>query len=353
MKIGIVGAGILGRLLALSLCSNGHSVSIFDRESGANCSMVAAGLLAPVAELEKSDQLIFSLGLDSLNHYWPEIINKLDVNIYFKNLGSIVVSHPHDYAEMQQFISKVDLHYPKAQSAYIKLQRDELVKLEPELGKFNSAYYLPDEGQLDNQAIMHALKANLLKNGVEWHTNKLVTQIKISTIITGNDNHTFDLVLDCRGVGAKDIFTDLLSVRGELIWLHAPDVNITRPVRLMHPRYHLYIVPRPEHQYIIGASEIYTEDYSPISVRTTLELLTAAYSIHPGFVEARIIKSHTQCRPAFSNHLPRIKSQNGYVSINGLYRHGFLIAPALANEITRWIDSGISSLQYPQVWSFA
>ena len=121
--------------------------------------------------------------------------------------------------------------------------------------------------------------------------------------------YLFDMVLDCRGLGAKSAFQDLRSVRGELIWLHAPDVNMTRPIRFLHPRYNLYIAPRPKHIYLIGASEIESDDMSHITVRTTLELLTAAYSVHPGFAEAQIIKTVTQCRPTLSHHLPKIKFQ--------------------------------------------
>lgn len=162
--------------------------------------------------------------------------------------------------------------------------------------------------------------------------------------------HQFDLVLDCRGMGAKDIFADLRGVRGELIWLHAADVFIARPIRFLHPRYNLYIVPRPEQIYLIGASEIEANDTTPISVHTTLELLTAAYCVHANFGEARIIKTVTHCRPTLTDHLPKIKYADGFLAVNGLSRHGFLLAPALAMEVMRWIEAGISAVCYPQLW---
>ena len=68
-----------------------------------------------------------------------------------------------------------------------------------------------------------------------------------------------------------------------MIRLHAPEVSLRRPVRLMHPRYPLYIAPKPDHVFVIGATEIESEDTSPASVRSTLELLSAAYSLHSGF----------------------------------------------------------------------
>ena len=240
-----------------------------------------------------------------------------------------------------------------AQSVYQRLNNDELIALEPDLTKFQESYYLPAEGQIDNQSLMHALHQALTQKKVEWFVNTEVTAIVSNKIVTANGESEFDKVFDCRGLGATSVFNDLQAVRGELIWLHAPDVNIQRPIRFMHPRYSLYIAPRPDNIFIIGASEIYAEDYSEISVRSSLELLTAAYYLHPAFAEARILKTVTHCRPALSDHMPKIKCTNDSVAINGLYRHGYLIAPTLVAEIINWMEQGKSSLQYPQLWEFS
>ncbi len=144
----------------------------------------------------------------------------------------------------------------------------------------------------------------------------------------------FDYVFDCRGLGNPNT----RGVRGELICCHAPEVNIQRPIRLMHPRYKIYIVPRTNQHYVIGASEIESNDMSPISVRSCLELLSAAYSLHSGFAEARIVKMLTNCRPAYADNLPKIECVDGVISINGLYRHGYLLAPALVEQAMRYIQ---------------
>jgi len=67
-------------------------------------------------------------------------------------------------------------------------------------------------------------------------------------------------------------------------------------MRVVHPRYPLYVAPKPNRVYVIGATEIESEDMSPASVRSTLELLSAAYAVHSGFAEARILEVATQCR---------------------------------------------------------
>ncbi len=136
-------------------------------------------------------------------------------------------------------------------------------------------------------------------------------------------------------MGAKQQLSGLRAVRGEVIRVRAPEVQLNHMVRLMHPRYRLYLVPKPDQEYVLGATQIESEDYSPISVRSALELLSALYAIHPGFGEARILESLSNCRPALPDNQPVIRTQDGLTEINGLFRHGFLLAPALADICAR------------------
>jgi glycine oxidase len=101
---------------------------------------------------------------------------------------------------------------------------------------------------------------------------------------------------------------------------------------LLHPRIPVYVVPRPGQVYMIGATMIESDAAQRISVRSTLELLSAAYALHPGFGEAEILESGTGVRPAFPDNLPHLRRVGGVLYVNGLYRHGFLIAPALARR---------------------
>ncbi|MCD6039757.1 MAG: thiO [Gammaproteobacteria bacterium] len=352
MRVGIAGAGILGQLLALVLMNAGWEATLFDFKTGENCSETAAGLLTPITELEKTELSIFKLGMEALTLHWPRLIQALKSKVYFKKRGSLMLSHYQDHADLNRAIRMISSKLSNDRF-YKKLTAHEITELEPSLSKFQQAYYFPEEGQLDSQKLLEVLGRTLIKKNVTWHKNTFVYEVQPGKIVTQSKSYLFDLVLDCRGLGAKKTFKELRSVRGELIWLSLPKLNMTRPIRLMHPRYSLYIAPRPRNQYIIGASEIESEDTSPISVRTALELLTAAYSITPSFGEARIIKTATHCRPALADHLPKIKYCEGLLAINGLYRHGFLIAPTLAFEISQWIEKGMASVHYPELWEKA
>lgn len=349
MKIAIAGAGIQGLLLAFYLVEAGYQVTLFDKSDSIHCSRVAAGLLTPVAELDKGDALLYPMSLDSLQHYWPNILQKLSENIYFQFRGSLFIAHPRDHRDLRQHRERIIAKMPDS-SRLITLNQSEITRLEPDLAHFQQGFYTPDEGQLDSQHVMDALEKWLLDKSVSVYKNTFVQKTTHHTVQTETETYRFDWVIDTRGLGAREHFSNIRSMRGELIWLHAPRINITLPIRFLHPRYALYIAPRPRHHYIIGASEIETEDYAPITVHTMLELLTASFAVHSGFKDAHIVQSQTQCRPVLPHHKPEIRFADGLIAINGLYRQGYSLAPTLAVEVLHFLQTGHAGFHYPQLW---
>src|SRR5690606_33825029 len=119
------------------------------------------------------------------------------------------------------------------------------------------------------------------------------------------------------------------------------------PVRLLHPRYRVYIVPRAPDTVVVGASEIESEDRSPVSLRSTVELLTAAHSVLPELAEARLIHSEVNLRPALLDNLPRIENEQGVTLINEFFRHGWLIVPAVVEKALQSIFEPVFNLIQP------
>jgi len=346
---GIVGAGIVGRVLALHLLRKGWQVTLFDHdilEGKGSCSYAAAGMLSPLAELETAETVIFDLGIRSMT-LWSNILPTLNQPVYFQREGSLLLAHRQDIKELERIKNYIEAKLLDLSMIQI-LTPSEILELEPALAHWPSqGLYLSLDGQIDNRMLLAALRSTLIENGVIWKYEVCVQRIEPGKVICSLEEYNFDVSCDCRGLGAKDGYHDLRGVRGELIHLHAPEVNIFRPIRLLHPRYRLYIVPRPNNIYIIGASEIESEEFSSLSVRTTLELLSAAYSLHPGFAEARVIDTSVNCRPAFPDNLPRIFYTEGLLSINGLYRHGYLLAPALIEEAISMLENKTHAFSYP------
>ena len=142
----------------------------------------------------------------------------------------------------------------------------------------------------------------------------------------------FDLAIDVRGVGARPALP-VRGVRGETAWLRLPGHGLRRPVRLLHPRHRVYLVPRGPDRLLVGASEIESEDRSAVSLKSAVELMSAAHSIMPALAEARIERLDANLRPALPDNDPRIEAgEPGLLRINGLFRHGWLLAPALVED---------------------
>jgi glycine oxidase len=250
----------------------------------------------------------------------------------YQQEGSIITAHPQDYNELDHFIETLKYKVPEASEIKL-LDRQALTQLEPDLEQHSKAFFIPQEGQVDAQRFMKASSDYLLSHAnVIWKEESKVKKVSNGSISLEDEVETFDWVFDARGLGAQEDMDDLRGVRGEVFWLDAPEVNITRPTRMLHPRYKIYIVPRPNNRYVIGATEIESEDKSPMSVRSSLELLSAVYSMHSGFAEARIANMLTNCRPSLRDNLPKIEHSTKTTCINGLYRHGYLLAPAVVEE---------------------
>jgi glycine oxidase len=360
MNIAIVGAGLMGRLLALSLLRENSqkqlAITLFDKDSRDahnSAAYAAAGLLTPLGESLHCEPNIVEMGFKSLR-LWPTLLDSLDEYTIFQQTGAIMVSHEQDKGDYQRFVRHLKNNYPEHELQ--TLDRQGLLALEPEIGRsFNQGLYLPQEGQLGNRRLLVALRKQLEQeaesmtgNQLHWLSETRVIEIQAaeatSTVSYLKDgakqSQVFDLVIDCRGTGASNkhsamgcaSLTDLRSVRGELFQLFAPDVHISRPIRLMHPRYQLYIAPKQKGFYVVGATEVESDDDSPMTVRSAMELLSAAYSVHPGFAEANIRQHVSQCRPAFSDNQPKIMQQDTLIQVNGLFRHGFLIAPVVLEQ---------------------
>jgi len=152
-------------------------------------------------------------------------------------------------------------------------------------------------------------------------------------------------VLDCRGLGARTQWSALRGIRGEVVRVHAPEVTLQRPTRLVHPRYPLYIAPKQDHIFVIGATEIESDDMGPASLRSVMELLSALYTVHSGFAEARILEIATQCRPTLPDNLPALRWLDERVlQVNGLYRHGYMISPAMLDATLQLLRTGSAAL---------
>lgn len=335
-KIAIAGAGLLGRLLAWRLARQGHKITLFDAgdpHHSRAAAFTAAAMISPMSEVVVSERAIYDMGIHSLG-LWQQWFADLPAQFapLFQRNGSLVVAHPQDEAELHQFYQDLRFHLGSANNA-LWLDGSALRELEPDLNDgFQQGLYLPDEGFLHNREFLDLLLDQLLELGVPLHSHSPVHFDANTGLTAEGAPEDYDLWFDCRGMGGREDGQRVRGVRGEVIWVHTPEVNLSRPVRLMHPRYKLYVVPKPGNRFILGATEIESEDTSPMSVQSALELCSALYTINPAFAEARIEEIDTNLRPSLMDNMPCVETCDGntpVVRINGLYRHGYLLAPSM------------------------
>jgi glycine oxidase len=333
MNVGIAGAGLLGRLLAWRLARDGHQIAVFERTAGpaprfdghGAAAFSAAGMLSPTAELDNSGPEVAALGWRSIAA-WRDVAAHLGAH-WFSQRGSLLVAHRSDLGAAQRVLARL------AQARHMPpepLSPTRLAELEPALRGAARAWLLPGEAQIDPPAAMAALHAGA--HGVTWHWESPVALVEAGELrLMDGSTRRFDTVFDVRGTGAQPQVA-VRGVRGETVLLRANGHGLTRPVRLLHPRHRVYLVPRDRDSVFVGASEIESEDRSEVSLRSALELMAAAHSVLPALAEARIVRLDRNLRPALPDNAPRADVAPGLIRINGLFRHGWLIAPALVDD---------------------
>jgi glycine oxidase len=311
MNVTVIGAGVAGLACAVELAERGVAVEIIDRGEhlgAASCSWYAGGMLAPWCEHENAEEPVLRLGQEAIGWWskrYPDVVEN----------GTLVVAQPRDGAELDRFARRTE--------GFDLIDGDCIAALEPDLGgRFHRALFFPREAHLDPRAALAALALRLAELKVPIHFGREALTTEAAT--------DADRVVDCRGLAARDCLSDLRGVKGEMLLIRSHEITLDRPVRMLHPRIPLYIVPRGDGLFMVGATMIESDDRSRITARSMLELLGGAYALHPAFGEAEIVEIGTDARPAFADNLPRIRRRGRTLHVNGLYRHGFLLAPAMA-----------------------
>ena len=314
MRILVKGAGVAGLTAAHELAANGADVVLIEKKPslGGGASWLAGGMLAPFCECESADELVLALGRQAAK-WWDEV---LPGSVAFG--GTLVVAPPRDAAEIDRFAAHTRGH--------VRVDAGGIDALEPDLGgRFHSGLHYAEEAHLDPRQTLVRLHTKIAAMGVKV----------IFSCSEYPDADSFDAVIDCTGMAAAGSLPELRGVRGEMLYLETSEVRLSRSVRLIHPRFPVYIVPRGDGRFMVGATMVESDSDGPVTARSLMELLNAAYALHPAFGEARVVEVSSGVRPAYDDNLPSVVRKGDTLFVNGLYRHGFLLAPALAKEVTR------------------
>lgn len=318
-EVTVVGAGVVGLTIATELAERGVPLRLFDAggEPGPHaCSWWAGGMLAPFCERESAEEAVVRLGQEAAD-WWDRHTTSVI------RQGSLVVALTRERRELDRFARRTSNHR--------RLGPAEIAALEPALERrISDALFFEAEAHLDPRTALSALVEGLARRGIE------IERRHFEVTAAERDR----LIVDCRGLAAADTLRDLRGVKGEMLLLRSQEVSLSRPLRLLHPRHPLYIVPRGQGVFMLGATQIESGERRRVTARSLLELLSAAYALHQAFGEAEVLEMGADARPAFPDNLPRIRRRGNLLYVNGLFRHGFLLAPALARQLADWITKG-------------
>jgi glycine oxidase len=329
VDITVVGAGVLGLWQALTLARAGHRVRLIEASAEPfveASSRLAGAMLLPDCEAESMPPLVQEFGRRGVA-LWRETYPGLVTN------GSLVVAHARDRSELKR--------HARLTRGHTLVEGAALSALEPDLaGRFDAGLHYADEAHMVTPDALRFLLEAGRAAGVE-------TQFGERWDEAGSEAaHGGALVIDCRGIAARADVPGLRGVRGERFIIRTDEVQLKRPVHLLHPRQPLYVVPWTDARFLIGATLIESEDDGPVTVRSALELLGMAYSLHPVFGEAEIVEAAAGVRPAFADNVPRamVAADGRRIAVNGSWRHGFLMAPVLADAVAAHLAGGTHAL---------
>ena len=320
LPITVAGGGISGLWQALTLARRGRRVRLVEASAtpfAAAASRYGGAMLGPFCETEVYAPVVSALGREALG-LWRETYPGTVLN------GTLVVAAPRDQGEVE--------HFARLTEGHERVDGAAIAALEPDLaGRFSSGLFYREEGHVEPYAAMAFLLNAAQQAGVEVALGAAWPDAR------GSGNET---LIDCRGLGARRDLPTLRGIRGERLIVRTREIALSRPVRLLHPRRSIYVVPWADGRFMIGATVIESDDAGPITVRSALELLGAAYALHPAFAEAEILEAGAGVRPAFPDNVPAIVVRGRTIHVNGLYRHGFLLAPPLAVRVAEYLEKG-------------
>ena len=317
--ITVVGAGITGLWQALTLARRGYRVRLVEQSAepfAFAASAYAGAMLGPFCETEVYAPVVRDLGQKSID-LWRETYPGTILE------GTLVVASARDKSEID--------HFARLTEGHERLSGEGIAALEPDLeGRFGAGLFFEQEAHVVPREAMTFLLAEAIGAGVD---------VMLGAEWQG-PGAADETIIDCRGLGARAHLADLRGVRGERFILATREITLRRPVRFLHPRQSIYVVPWDEGLFMVGATVIESDDTGPMTVRSALELLGMAYALHPAFGEAQIIDASAGVRPAFADNVPKVIVHGQTIHVNGLYRHGFLLAPALAMLVADYLETG-------------
>jgi glycine oxidase len=346
-EIVIIGGGIAGLSAAWNLLKSGYSVRIIEKSTcGQGSSRIAAGMLAPIHELEFTELDILQAGLESIRLYaeWE------------KELGDIGLDRT---GTLEIASGQEDIPYLKRQFEFQQQQGLEvhwldqaaLKEKEPMLsGTVPCGIYAPGDIQVENRLVLEALKQKILLLGgvIQEHT-QFESWDEAEQLVWVQNAHQERQVIPASalifalGACPKPLpsHPEIIPVKGEMIALEKKDsFPLKHIIRIRNRRLgNAYVVPK-RFTILAGSTSEHMGYIQGNTFGGLLDILRKCYQVLPGLYELNIQEIYSGLRPASDDHLPQImKIGPGPVyCLNGLYRHGILLGPWAGKKLSDMVE---------------
>jgi glycine oxidase len=376
VDLAILGGGIVGLSVAWRARARGMSVVVLERgELGGGATHVAAGMLAPVAEVEfgQAGRAVLELGMRSAR-MWPDFAAELQrdsgIDVGLRPTGTLVVARDED--EARELERQLALRESLGLRA-IRMRASEAREREPALAAtVRLALHAPDDHSVDPRNVIEALRRACERAGVRLREHAPVLALELdatATRVAGvrvgcdgassidrgdvdpSDGDFFGDGGACEVVRARDVVVAMGAWSGGLAGLPDGAGVPVRPVkgqimRLRDPagpgllegvvRFEGgYLVPREDGRYVLGAT-MEERGFEPgATAGGVYKLLRDAHELVPGVSELRIDELGVGYRPGTPDNTPVIGRGvlDGLTWATGHHRNGILLAPLTAELV--------------------
>ncbi len=364
----IVGGGAIGLAIALELRQRGMQVTVLSQDFAAAAGHAAAGMLAPGAEKIAPGPMA-ELCLRSLALY-PTWVNKLeDLSGQDSGYWPCGILSPtlarHSAAIAIQSAQSNLANQPLDQPSVINLGAEATHRYQPGLSShITGACFYPEDAQVDNRALMKALRSAtqdlgvIIEEGVSvegiMQRQQQVTGLRTSAGIKQADHYVI-----ATGAWSGDLLPiPVVPRKGQLISVRVPPgYGQVQPLRRVLYGEKVYIVPRRDGRIVIGAT---VEDAGFSTFNTpagVASLLNAAIELYPELQDFPIEEFWWGFRPATPDEMPILGAGpcHNLTLATGHHRNGILLAPVtaqlIADQLQGKADPLLSAFSYQRFMS--
>lgn len=353
-RVIVVGAGIIGLSIAWRLAQAGCPVGVFDRgEAGRSASWAAGGMLAAGIEIEPGEEGLWPLTRLS-QQLWPDFARDLTaasgLDVGYRDEGTLGVALGRDDVEQLRF------HFDLQCRLGVRLEwltGTEVKRREPFVSPNAVAgVFSPDDHQVDNRAVVLALRKALLKSGAILHENDAVEAVdvdggRVTGVMAGGRRHLADMVVVAAGAWSRDlpglpdaVRPPVRPIRGQLLYLRM-DANAPLVRHVVWPP-KTYVIPRRDGRLLIGATTEERGFESAMTAGGVFGLLEGAWRSFPGIEDLVLEELVVGFRPGSRDDAPILgpTAIDGLVMATGHHRNGILLAPVTADAVSRFVLTG-------------